>query len=236
MDANGPLNRTLAEGVHRRMASESFHHASRGVFWRFLGYGAGGGLAALGIGAGCYMAFVGYSYITDNTAAADRLAAAIKTAMETTTLKAEGTVGVREDAEIGLKEGSEVGLKDGQTVSIDNPVVQLDPKAQVKVSGKLELPQVPTQPNQKAENGEAVRTSFTVFKSVPFEGGQVDTGWKYQSNRDQKPYEQYCYWTKGGPGGIDVKVNLGQNKRPLNGAGDTEVIDRQAAFRLCQWN
>lgn len=228
-----PLNRTLAEGVHRRMASESFHHTSRGVLWRFLGYGSGAGLAGLGVGAGLYLAFLGYSYINDNTVAAERLAGAIRDALQSATIKTEGTVGMKDDAVVGMRPDAEVGLKDGETVSIDNPVVRLDPKAQVKVSGLPQNP--PSHESTRSENGSPVVTSFTVFKSVKFSGGQVDTGWKYHSSRDQKPYEQYCYWISHERSQMQMKVSLGQNGRYVEDPNDQDIIDRQAAFKQCQW-
>ncbi len=111
------------------------------------GFGIFTVLAGVGIGCAAY----GYSYVTDQRAAAGNLADALASALRETVLKTEGTV----------------QLADGSTV-------KLDPNAKVRVEGTVRQCRAgrPTdeQMAPDAMPASAVKpvTNFTIFKTIKF--------------------------------------------------------------------
>ena len=123
------------------------------------------------MGAGLGAAFYGYATMNEVRGASDKLAQALTQALETATLKTTG----------------EVRLTDN-TLKIEGAVPAAKGRPDVSSltgnQGKTEAPAA-----------AAVRTSFTVFKTVPFLDGSIVTGWNFKGD-EQKPEKQYCYVTR----------------------------------------
>jgi hypothetical protein len=162
-----PENVALAQHVNGRLRAEARISNARAFLFRAIGLGAFLGLAGAGLGA----AFYGYATMNEVRGASDKLAQALTQALETATLKTTG----------------EVRLTDN-TLKIEGAVPAAKGRPDVSSltgnQGKTEAPAA-----------AAVRTSFTVFKTVPFLDGSIVTGWNFKGD-EQKPEKQYCYVTR----------------------------------------
>ena len=161
-----PENIALAQHVNGRLRAESRIIAARAFLFRALGAGAFAALAGIGIGAASY----GYSYVTEYSSAAERIATALQTALSDVTLKTKG----------------EVTLTDN-TLKLEGGMPQ---------AGKPDVAAITTNAGKsEAPASAAVRTSFTVFKTVPYLDGSIVTGWNFKGS-ESKPEKQYCYVTR----------------------------------------
>ncbi|GJD52379.1 hypothetical protein OPKNFCMD_5144 [Methylobacterium crusticola] len=161
-----PENVALAQHVNGRLRAEARIANARAFLFRALGFGTFVALAGLGLGG----AFYGYAAMNDVRGASDKLAAALTTALNDVTLKTKGEVTLTDNT-----------LKlDGAPPARGRP----DVSALTGNQGKSEAPA-----------SAAVRTSFTVFKTVPFLDGSIVTGWNFKGD-EAKPEKQYCYVTR----------------------------------------
>ena len=166
---------------------------------------AGIGVMCAFIGAGIGAAFYGYSYTNDPTYPTEKVAKTVAAALSQVTLKTEGTVKLDPDAQIGSR--SEIPT----------------PSAAQLGAGAT--------PDSKA----AVLTNFTVFKNVPFNQGQVVTGWNFTSSEQKAPTHQYCYYSEQLDGTSKVTVDLGENGRQLPQAKTRANVDAGKAYSNCVW-
>ncbi len=164
-----PENVALAQHVNGRLRAEARISNARAFLFRAIGLGAFMGLAGAGLGA----AFYGYATMNEVGNASDKLARALTQALETTTLKTSGEVRLTDNT---LK------IEGGVPAAKGRP----DVSALTGNQGKTEAP---------ASAAAAVRTSFTVFKTVPYLDGSIVTGWNFKGD-EQKPEKQYCYVTR----------------------------------------
>ena len=162
-----PENVALAQHVNGRLRAEARISNARAFLFRAIGLGAFVGLAGAGLGA----AFYGYATMNEVGNASDKLAKALTQALETTTLKTSGEVKLIDNT---LK------IEGGLPVAKGRP----DVASLTGNQGKSEAPA-----------NAAVRTSFTVFKTVPYLDGTIVTGWNFKGD-EQKPEKQYCYVTR----------------------------------------
>ncbi|GJE04568.1 MULTISPECIES: hypothetical protein [Methylobacterium] len=161
-----PENVALAQHVNGRLRAEARIMAARAFLFRAIGLGV---FAALG-GAGAGAAFYGYATMNDVASASDKLASALTTALNDVTLKTKG----------------EVTLTDN-TLKLEGGVPQ---------AGKPDVAAITTNAGKsEAPASAAVRTSFTVFKTVPYLDGSIVTGWNFKGS-ESKPEKQYCYVTR----------------------------------------
>jgi hypothetical protein len=163
-------------------------------------------LALAGVGVGA--AFYGYSWISDPTSQTDKIARTVAAAMSTVTFKTEGTV-------------------------------KLDPESKLEVAGgRSEVP-TPTEAQLGAgatpESKAAVLTNFTVFKNVPFNQGQVVTGWNFTSSAQKSPAHQYCYYSEQLDGTSKVTIDLGENGRMMPQSKARANVDPNLAYANCVW-
>ena len=139
----------------------------------------------------------------------------------TVTMK-DGTVTMREgtvSGTVALAPGATVSLAPGATVSIDGEIPVLPPPP----------PDAPTQ----TDDGDVIRTSVTVFKSVAHDGGDVVTGWVYPSGNAKAPDSQYCYYLI--PGAEESRhIDLASNGVPFK-IRDGLVSDLTGVLAKCQW-
>ncbi len=160
-------NLVLARQVNGRLRAESRMVFARAFMLRAIGAGAFAALAGIGIGAAAY----GWAYLNQFDSAAEKIAAAMQTALSDVTLKTKG----------------EVTLTDN-TLKIENLPAQKPDAVPTPTKAQLGTEAVPV-------SRAAVNTTFTVFKQVPYLDGQIVTGWNFRANED-KPYQQYCYFSR----------------------------------------
>jgi hypothetical protein len=184
------LNQRLANAVRYSIAADRVYIGGKAGFWRLIGLG----ILACGFGTAVGIAFYGYAQISRSSSNMDALASAFSSALSEAHLKAtaDGTVYI---------EPHEIALAKGQTISIDsNSRVGLDPKATVLARGEINIPMpfvsVPQSAAGKSAAGVPIITNFTVFKSLPYDKGDVLTGWKFLTSAQQLPTSQYCYYTE----------------------------------------
>lgn len=162
-----PENVALAQHVNGRLRAEARIVAARAFLFRALGFGSFAALAGIGAGA----AFYGYASMHEVQGAADKLAAALITALSDVTLKTKGEVTLTDNT---------LRLEGGVPKGGGRP----DVAALTTNQGKSEAPAT-----------TAIRTSFTVFKTVPYLDGSIVTGWNFKGD-EAKPEKQYCYVTR----------------------------------------
>jgi hypothetical protein len=134
----------------------------------------------------------------------------------------------------------EISLAPGQAVTLDPASrLQLDPSAKVTADGEVKI-NVPTismpQPLAKPKGVIPTITNFTIFKSVPFEKGVVQTGWKFLTSAQRTPTNQYCYYDEetGNPD-VDFKIDVGRDEKMLAPKTSSKPFDLVAAFSRCVW-
>jgi hypothetical protein len=223
------LNRQLTDAVWYSVAADRFYIRGRVAFWRFVGCG----LLIFGLGASAGIGLYGYSYVTRNNDSTRAIATELSKALANIhlTASAEGTVNI---------EPHEISLAAGQTLLLDsNSRLALEPSATVRADGEITV-QGPTIsiPQTKAVPSSSLPTitNFTVFKSVPFNNGIVQTGWIFLTSAQNTPTSQYCYYTEAADiPGRNVMLDIG-----LDRALDAPKIlpkgfDLTTAFSRCVW-
>jgi hypothetical protein len=199
---NTTENRVLAGAVNSRIKADARILNAKAAFWRLAGISLL--LAMVGVGVGA--ALFGWTYSRGPALEAGQVARAVAAAMETVTLKTEGTVKLDPDARIAaaapaIPRPSEAQLGEGQ-----KPVSQA-----------------------------AVATAFTVFKEVPHAGGKVVTGWNFAASDQKLPNYQYCYYSEQTGGGASVSVNLGENGILNPEARARGTMQPASAYANCVW-
>ena len=84
---------------------------------------------------------------------------------------------------VKLAEGGTVRLTDSSTVRL--------------ADGEVRLEQPSVMPRAAVNNGShdpAIQTSVTVFKTVKYGAGYVETGWKFANGAAKTPDSQYCHY------------------------------------------
>ena len=182
-------NLVLAQQVNGRLRAESRMVFARAFMLRAIGAGTFAALAGIGIGAAAY----GWAYLNQFDSAAEKIAAAMQTALSDVTLKTKG----------------EVTLTDN-TLKIENLPAQKPDAVPTPTKAQLGTEAVPV-------SRAAVNTTFTVFKQVPYLDGQIVTGWNFRANED-KPYQQYCYFsrrTNETKGQVEIKIDVAMDGKIL---------------------
>ncbi len=224
------LNRQLARFVQDKIAAELFFTCGRSGFWRAVGVGLiGFGLGA-GVGLGCY----GYSFITRETNNLDLLSAAFVKALSQVQLRgaADGVVHL---------EPNEITLAPEQSVKIDSGSrLRLDPEAKVLADGELKV-QAPTVSLPQSVTPKNVGrtptiTNFTIFKSVPFEKGNILTGWMFLTSAQKLPTTQYCYYNESGDDSdFSIRINIGTDEKMDVPKTPIKAFAIATAFSKCVW-
>jgi hypothetical protein len=228
--SSSKLNEALAASVQNKAASEMFAIAGRSGFWRAIGIG----MIGLGIGSATGLALYGYSFVAGNANNQDVLTAAVSKAFADIQLHgiADGTVKF---------EPHQIPLSAGQTISLDpTSRLRLDPSAKVMADGdiKIQMPTitVPQASIPRPRGATPVITNFTIFKSVPFDSGTVQTGWKFLTSAQRSPTTQYCYYQENGDNpDVAVRVEVGLDEKLLQSKSLSKSFDIAAAFEKCVW-
>ena len=138
-------------------------------------------------------------------------------------------------------EPHEITLAQGQTVSLDpSSRLLLDPSAKVLADGEIKIQgpsiSVPQATPSRSASSIPTITNFTVFKSVPFDKGTVQTGWIFLTSAQRSPTEQYCYYTEASDTpGRNVMVDIGTNGKLEKPKIMPNSFDVDAAFGNCVW-
>jgi hypothetical protein len=239
-----PHNDALAHAVNGRIAADARLITARSALVRLGGIGAMVGLASLGLGAGAGAAFFGYSYITDATTSTEKVATAMTTALERSTIRTTGEVKVTPDSVVKLDPNATVGVDPEGKVALLVPpdaTVKLEPNAKITVNvPNTAVPRPSTEQwtgrNQPQTNAKVV-TNFTIFKFVDYKNGTVATGWDFESSEQSVPKTEFCYYNQQAPGGegVSFRVDLavdGRLRPQTRSRGELNVID---AARHCIW-
>ena len=224
------LNQRLANAVRHSIDADRFNIGGRAGFWRFVGVG----VLVFGIGSAVGTACYGYSRIYRNKYNLMQFSSALTKALAEVQLKAtaEGTVHL---------EPGEITLAQGQRVSLDNSSrLLLDPAARVRADGEITIqgPAVSTlSPGSSGSRAPLPNiVNFTVFKSVPFEKGTVQTGWIFLTSAQRWPTQQYCYYTEQSETpGRNVMLDVGLDEKLDAPKIIPNNFDISAAFSKCVW-
>jgi hypothetical protein len=225
------LNRHLASAIQYSIAADRFNIAGKAGFWRLIG----AGLIVFGIGTAVGIGFYGFARVARNLTNETALLSAFSKALSEAQLhgKAEGTVKI---------EPHELSLSKGQTISIDqSSLLHLDPAAKVTASGELQV-QAPSisipQPAPSVSRAAMPPiTDFTVFKSVPFQDGDVLTGWRFLTSAQSLPTSQYCYYSPNlETPGMGLRINIASDGKLDATVKDLpKGFDIASAFDKCVW-
>jgi hypothetical protein len=224
------LNRRLANAAQYSVAAERFYVTGKAGFWRLVGLG----ILTFGIGAATGIGFYGYSKITQQSSSMESLTSSFSAALSKTQLKgvAEGTVSIAPN---------EIRLANGQTVSLDaRSRVFLDPNAMVRVEGDINIPvpSVSIPQNTVGRSGGAIPiiTNFTVFKRLPYQKGDVWTGWQFLTSAQRFPTSEYCYYTeKSETSPLEPVVFIGLDEKLKPPKQVPKDFDINNAFSRCVW-
>jgi hypothetical protein len=225
-----PLNRNLAEALSNRISAEMSVVSGRAAFWKAVGIG----LLSFGIGTAIGIGFYGYSFITRNSGQSETFSLAFQKALSTVELHgtADGKVEVT---------SPELTLAKGATVSFDSSSrLLLDPTAKVVADGeiRIQIPAVSTPRTPTPKNPAQTKTiaNFTVFKSVPYEQGNVLTGWIFLTSAQESPTQQYCYYNeKGENSDLAIRIDLATDGVLEANKVGPKAFDAVAASAKCVW-
>lgn len=219
----------LAAIINSRLAAESRVSRAIGFGWLCGGLSIMCMLSALGLA----LAFYGYSYMMSVKPAAEQTAKAVVRAIENAKLKTtiNGTV--------SLAQNSELKLAPNQTLKLaERAVVKLDPNSSVRVVGDIKMPQPSAYQLQKDEmNGDQLPfTTYTIFRSIDFGAGRVETGWNFDLSDTTRPKTQYCSYIQRIAKGTDVKDVIAINGVPHRPSTGTRIsYNFDGAVTNCVW-
>jgi hypothetical protein len=224
------LNQQLSEAVSKKLSAEMFYISGRAGFWRAIGIG----FLGLGIGGAIGLGLFGYSFVSRNSDNLNVLSSAFSKALSDLQIRgnAVGTIDVQP---------RELSLAKGQTITFDeNSRLQLDPSAKILVEGevKIQTPtiSVPLTASPRAKSPTPTITNFTVFKSVPFEKGSIQTGWVFLTSAQKSPTSQYCYFTESAENSdVSLRIEVGTNEQMEPPKKLTAAFNQSAAFARCVW-
>jgi hypothetical protein len=224
------LNQQLSEAVASKAAADLFYISGKSGFWRAIGFGV------LGLGLGCAvgLGFYGYSFVARNSDNLNTLASSMSKALSSVQLHATaiGTVDIQPH---------DISLAKGQTVSFDNNSrILLDPSAKILVDGevKIQTPTVsiPQTLSPRSKSTTPTISNFTVFKSVPFDKGSINTGWVFLTSAQRTPTSQYCYYRENAENSdVALNINVGFNEQMEPEKNLPTKFDAKTAFSKCVW-
>lgn len=190
---------------------------------------AGAGALLTGIGGAALLGSYAYASFADQK----KTGAAIAQGLVETLVKS--------DIQLPLDPNAKVRVADSQ--------IRLAPNSTVAVTGRvavdateLKLPEGAPLPRPTAEQlrndaprEQQVKVSYTVFKEVPWGGGKVVTGYKFDPNAPSTPRVQHCYYETFVEKGSSVTVYMAQDGVFDYDAKAPSGMDAVAAARNCIW-
>jgi hypothetical protein len=237
---NTPDNVSYAASVNARIDAETTNIrrtnmllAAKAALWR----AAGCAVVAVALGAAIGLAFFGYSFISDNRASLDQLAAALAKALQVTTLHTDGMVGLKPDATVTLAGGSHVSVDPGSVSLAPGGVVSLAAGSTVGI--RPDMADIVRQIQQTDKTGQPPEfDEVTAFQNKSFQNGNVGTGWKYHaSNNFATPYEQFCFYRETDNNNhVERYFDLAANGKIYEDLRNPFNVDMREAFKLCVWH
>jgi hypothetical protein len=219
----------LAAVINSRLAAEARVAKAMGFGWICGGVAIACCLSSVGLALALY----GYSYMISVRPAAEQTAKALVEAIERAELKTtvSGTMSLSPNSELRLAAGQTIKLAEGTTV-------KLDPNSSVRVAGDIRMPQPSSrqlQPN--AMSGDQLPfTSYTIFRSVAYGSGRVETGWNYDLSDTTRPRSQYCSYIQSIGKGAQVKDMIAVNGFPRRPSPLVKIsFDFDGAVANCMW-
>jgi hypothetical protein len=204
-----------------------------------FGWACGGIAIALCLtGVGALLAFYGYSRMISIRSATERVAQVFSQALEHAQLTTTVT------GKMSLPPNSEIKLADGQTVKLEQrSPVKLDPSSSVRIVGDLRVnaPQPSKeqlQINAASRSGDLPFTDYTIFRSINYGIGSVDTAWNFDLADTTRPTYQYCQYIEQLAKGKQVRYVIGKNGEPMKLSTTVKPplnFDFDHAFSNCVW-
>lgn len=192
------------------------------------------GFLGLGLGAAAGIGFYGYSLVTRSSDQMTAFSKAFQNAISKTELQGTATGKV----ELNVPQ---LTLTKGATVSIDpSSRLLIDPNARVIADGEIRVQppsiSIPRAPSPKSPAQSRTISNFTVFKTVPFERGDVVTGWNYLTSAQQVPTQQYCYYHERGDNpDVAIQINLANDGVAETDKSAPKTFNYVAAAGRCVW-
>jgi len=220
----------LAAVINSRLAAEA--RVAKAIAFGWLCGGTAIALCLTGLGVAA--AFYGYSFMLSVKPAAEQTAKALVQAFERAELKTSvsGVMSLSPDTELRLASGQTVKLKEGA-------MVRLDPNASVRVVGDIKIPKPSDdqlQVNTPTGSDELPFTSYTIFKTVNYGSGVVETGWNYDLSDTMRPKYQYCSYKQGFAKGLAGKISLAENGFPRKPSSSVKLpFNFDDAVANCIW-
>jgi hypothetical protein len=220
----------LAAVINSRLGSEA--RVAKTIAFAWLCGGTAIALCLTGLGVAA--AFYGYSFMLSVQPAAEQTAKALADAFERTQLKTivSGVMSLSPNAELRLAKDQTIKLYEGTTV-------RLDPNSSVRVTGDIKMPQPSKEQLQMAATSasdELPFTSYTIFKSVGYGSGLVESGWYYDLSDTSRPKYQFCHYRERLDKGLSGKITLAVNGSPRRPSTSTKLpFNFDEALRNCIW-
>jgi hypothetical protein len=225
------FNKKLVDAISQRAQSELFSANAKKWFW----FAAAASMIFLIMCCAAYVVTVAY-FNFNKKDDFSILAKSFEEGFKDLVLKAEtsGTVNLMSDP---LK------LRDGQSLQLDpKATVSIAKGAEVIIKGEIpiSLPEtkVSTPSQMTTRNSIAASSAyFTVFKSVPYKEGQIQTGWKYLTSNQEKPSFQYCYYYEDiSDDGSSASFEFASDGQIYSSLNPPQGFDLRDAFRRCIWH
>ena len=121
---------------------------------------------------------------------------------------------------------------DSRTVKLEQPaMVRLTDGGTIRLDQSSMIPRAAT--SAGGSHDPAIQTSVTVFKTVKYGAGYIETGWKFANGAAKTPDSQYCHY----------RQFLGDSNSAVQGVGtDGKIVpaprgvkDQAERFANCQW-
>jgi hypothetical protein len=228
--ARSKLNEELSGAIKNRIDAEELYIFGQSGFWRAIGVG----LIALGLETTIGLGLYGYSRVTRSESNMSVLTSAISKALADVQVRgsAVGTIDVQPN---------ELKLAKDQTVILENSSrIRLDPAAKIFADGEMRVQaptiSVPQTVTPRARTTTPTITNFTVFKSVQFDKGSVQTGWVFLTSAQKFPTRQYCYYLESGDNpDVSLRIELGKDEQSESEKNVPAKFALAAAFAKCVW-
>jgi hypothetical protein len=220
-----PDNVLLADAVASRMGADAALTNARSALWKFIGVGTILGAMGIATGGGLFA----YAKVNEVSSSHAVLTTALTEALEKIALKVDASGEVKATGTVSLAPDQIVALEQDAKVS-------LDPNAKVKVTGQVSI-NIPAPPPSAtpARAAAKVVTDFTVFKSVEFGKGRVDTGWKFATSSQLVPTFQSCSYIEEVEEGAEVVVVVGRDGAFVPQSKPRPGVNAREAFNNCVW-
>jgi hypothetical protein len=215
--------------INSRLASEARVAKAIGFGWLCGGLAIASCLSAIGLAFALY----GYSYTISVEPVAEQTARAVVEALERAELNTtvSGTMSIAANTELTLAPNQTIKLLEGTTVKID-------PNSTVRVVDDFKFPQPSSHQLQPhiMSGDQLPFTSYTIFRTVKYGAGQVQTGWDFDLSDTARPKSQYCSYIQSVTNAAQVKDLIAVNGSPRRPSSSTKLtFDFDRAVANCIW-